>query len=59
MGRPGTRWNLRRSLVAYSGKTVTAIVRVTKNSKTEFVEIFKIQERDDAIDLRLLLFDED
>jgi hypothetical protein len=39
------------------GKSVTAIVRLTKNDRTEFVEIIKIQEKGDSLELRLRLFD--
>jgi hypothetical protein len=39
--------------------TVTAVVRLTKNDLTEFVEIIKITETEDALELRLRLFGSD
>ena len=37
--------------------TISALVRYTKNGKTEFVEIIKIEKTADTLELRLQLFD--
>lgn len=34
-----------------------AVVRLTRNGKTEFVEIIKIEEAGDALEMRLQIFD--
>ena len=39
------------------GKTVTAVVRLTRNEGTEFVEMIKIQQQGTSLELRLQLFD--
>lgn len=50
---------LEESWLPPRANTVTAVVRLTKNDLTEFVEIIKITETEDALELRLRLFGSD
>ena len=48
---------LEETWLSPKSETISALVRYTKKGKTEFVEIIKIQQAADTLELRLQLFD--
>ena len=48
---------LEKTRLSPKSEIISALVRYTKNGKTEFIEIIKIEQAADTLELRLQLFD--